>query len=501
MFAKKEFVHINTETTMNNRRNFIKQSGLGLAGLGLASCSTPEVTNEIKKSEESQSKNGIVKAQRKLEVVELQVKGPLLAPYMSQYTPEQKGSGDSYIRKEAFAHNPFTINCGGISGSPVILDADGKFVGFMTTYGLENSVFNYDGKEKLSVQVPEGQELFIDESSKGNDGWKAYNAAMFKRLKFEPYNEVPEFWKDVEYCSWVEQKKISKVSKGHFKLLSHDFVMKYMDKVIELGYPKGKMTLDHGWGQFPDGTIESGFGSWEPDTDTFPDFEKTMGMIQEKGFTPGLWIAFPKIHHNSTYAKKYPDMLGDWRSTQDSKPDAERWLNPRADIYDYASEVVNRYFKMGVKKFKIDMSYNTKSDMIFIHKELYRAAKDIDQTIEMEFHVPDIFFAKYADVIRTNDIWINDRYDWPSRVKMHYEVVLKSCPGRGINLDHIGGNDTAGITEETWLQHLDMYKDKIGYPLVSLLPHHVSEKCVDETGKYLWDYQRNGRKILSDFYV
>ena len=98
-----------------------------------------------------------------------------------------------------------------------------------------------------------------------------------------------------------------------------------------------------------------------------------------------------------------------------------------------------------------------------------------------------VFFAKHADVIRTNDIWIDDKRDWPSRVKMHYEVSMKSCPGRGINLDHIGGNDTNGITEEGWLKHLAMYENKTGYPLVSVLPHHFSQKCVDKTGDYLWD--------------
>lgn len=489
---------------MNNRRNFIKTAGLGVAAVGVAGYANAQdpikKKSKIEKSEDAYVTTSSVKAVRDFEKVEIKVKTPLFLPYHSSSKAGEKGTGYNFFRSEAFVHNPFTINCGGISGSPIVMDADGKFVGFMTTYGLENSLFTFDGKETLTVIVPEGQELFIDESGKGDEAWKEYNTEMMRRLRFSPFKEVPSFWEDVEYCTWVEQKMQSKVRKGHFKLLSHDFVKDYLDKIIAYGYPKGKMTLDHGWGIFPDGTIESGFGSWYPDPATFPDFHKTMDMISDKGFTPGLWIAFPKVHHKSTIAQKYPDILGDWRSTSASSPNAERWINPRADIYEYASEVINRFYKMGVMKFKIDMSYNTKSDMIYIHKDLYRAAKDIDKNIEMEFHVPDIFFAKYADTIRTNDIWINDKYDWPSRVKMHYEVCLKSCPGRGINLDHIGGNDTAGITEERWLKHLEMYNDKVGYPLVSLLPHHISQKCVDKTGEYLWDYQKNGRKIVSEFY-
>ncbi|WP_068471886.1 twin-arginine translocation signal domain-containing protein [Saccharicrinis aurantiacus] len=484
---------------MSNRRNFLKTAGLGLAAGAVACTTAPK--SKIEQSEDGYASGSTVKGTRKIETVRIKVKAPLLVPYNSQSTPEEKGTGYNFFRSEAFNHNPFTINCGGISGSPIIMDTDGKFVGFMTSYAYQNSTFSFDGVETLSIQVPEGQELYIDESGKGDAAWKDYNTKMMTRLNFQPYKSNPKFWGDVEYCTWVEQKQQSKVRKGHFKLLTHEFVKDYLDKIIAYGYPKGKMTLDHGWGLFPDGTIESGFGSWVPDTKTFPDFQKTMDMINNKGFTPGLWIAFPKIHHASTYAQRYPDMLGDWRSTKPSSPKAERWLNPQADIFEYASEVIHCYYKMGVMKFKIDMSYNTKADMLPIHKELYRAAKCIDKNIEMEFHVPDIFFTKHADVIRTNDIWINDKYDWQSRTKMHYEVSLKSSPGRGINLDHIGGNDTAGITEAMWLEHMAMYKNKKGYPLVSLLPHHVSQKCVDATGEYLWDYDKNGRDILSDFYI
>lgn len=488
---------------LSHRRTFLKTIGAGVAGISVAQYANGEdkKKSKIEKSEDRYATTTSVKVARNIEEVKLKVKPPLFVPYNSSSTPEEKGSGHNFFRSEAFVHNPFTINCGGISGSPVIMDAEGKFAGFMNSYGFENSKFVFDGKETLTVTVPEGQELFIDESGRGDEAWKAYNSEMFNRLNFKPYSDVPEFWKDVEYCTWVEQKKQSKVPRGHFKLLSHDFIKDYIKKINELGYPKGKLTLDHGWGIFPDGTIESGFGSWHPDPKTFPDFRKTMDMISENGFTPGLWIAFPKVHHNSTIAKRYPDILGDWRSTSPTNPTAERWINPRSDIFEYASEVIYRFYKMGVKKFKIDMSYNTKSDMIFIHKELYRAAKSIDNTIEMEFHVPDIFFAKHADVIRTNDIWINGKYDWQSRVKMHYEVSLKSCPGRGINLDHIGGNDSVGINEARWLEHLEMYKDKTGYPLVSLLPHYYGQKVIDKTGEYLWDYHTNGRNIVSEFYT
>lgn len=484
---------------MSTRRTLFKYAGAGIATAGMAG-GAPAIA-KVELSEDGYSTAGAVKACRKLEVVKLKVKAPLFCPYYSLSTAAEKGGGAHYYKSIPFEHNPFTIKASGMSGSPLIIDAAGKLAGFMTTFGFENSTFAFDGKETLTVKVPEGQELFVEEG--GDAAWKKYNAAMMKRLDFQPLETVPSFWGDVEYCTWVEQKMQSKVRRGHFKLLSHRFVSDYLDKIIEYGYPKGKLTLDHGWGVFPDGSLESGFGSWYPDPKTFPDFGKTMAMIQEKGFTPGLWIGFPKVHHNSIIAKRYPDILGDWRAGLPSKPDAERWLNPKADIFGYASEVIDRFYRLGVRKFKIDMSYNTKSDMLHIHKELYHAAKAIDPQIEMEFHVPDIFFAKFCDVNRTNDIWMNPKYDWPARVKTHYEVTYKSSPGRAINLDHIGGNDTSpqALNEKNFLRHLAMYNGKVGYPLVSVLPHHISQKCVDKTGEYLWAYSRGPRRFISDFHA
>ena len=63
---------------------------------------------------------------------------------------------------------------------------------------------------------------------------------------------------------------------------------------------------------------------------------------------------------------------------------------------------------------------------------------------------------------------------------MHYEVCLKSCPGVP-STSHIGGNDTAGITEARWLEHLEMYKEKSGYPAFGL-PDSGAKKCIDKTG-------------------
>lgn len=481
---------------MSSRRDFIKKTSLGLAALTIPTSifSQEDVDNIAGKG---LNKFGIMPGEK----VKIKVAKPLFCPYHSVDDVGDKGGNTYYYKSVAFDHNPFTIKASGMSGSPIVMDANGKLIGFMTTFGYEFSTFSFDGNETLTVNVPAGQELFIDENGDGEKAWKAYNAVMMERLNIKPITNTPKFWSDVEYCTWMEQKYYAKKKNEHFELLTHDFLKKYLDDIIALGYPKGKLTLDHGWATFPNGSVDSGFGSWVPDPKKFPNFRKTMDLISNKGFTPGLWIGFPKIQKDSLGAKFNPDLLGNWDvNDTEFKADAVRYLNPKSDIFEYASETIDRFYKMGVRKFKIDMSYNAKSDMLHIHKELYRAAKLIDKDIEMEFHVPDIFFTKYTDVIRTNDVWINDKMDWKARVKTHYEISMKSSPGRMINLDHIGGNDIPGLTEERFLQHLEMYKAKIGYPCVSLLPNHISQKCADETRKYLWDYTKSNRKIISDFY-
>ena len=84
-----------------------------------------------------------------------------------------------------------------MSGSPVIVDAEGRFVGFLTTLGFEQSLFSFDGRQTLTVTVPEGQELFVDESGDGDRAWKKYNAEMMRRMDVQPYGKVPGFWSDV----------------------------------------------------------------------------------------------------------------------------------------------------------------------------------------------------------------------------------------------------------------------------------------------------------------
>jgi len=428
------------------------------------------------------------------------VAAPLYCPYLN-FEVRYQGSID-YHQHLPFSHNPFTLPALGCSGSPVLIDKEGRFFGFLSQTGFEGSTFAFDGFGELTVCVPEGQELFVDESGDRERAWRKYNTEVMRRIGMQPLVDPPSFWADLEYCTWVEQGYIARKHTSKAKpvnthdVLTHSFVADYLDKIEEFGYPPGKFTLDHGWGI---GSRGSGFGSWTPDPAKFPDFRDTAKLIAGRGFTPGLWLGFPKIHPQSEAAKRRPELRGT-ASFLDAEPNQESGMWYLADcpsLEAYCRETLEPYREMGYRKFKIDMSYNYKHEMIRIHRVLYRVAKAIDPGIEMEFHVPDIFAMQYGDVIRTNDIWATPFLPWKELTLERYEVCYHSSAGRIINRDHIAGNHHIYTTEKVFLDHLAMYERGIGYPVVSLLPHHYGTRCVEETGRLLWQYAHGSKACIS----
>lgn len=426
------------------------------------------------------------------------VAAPLFCPY---HNADENGLGSvDYYRKKIFSHNPFTLHAKGCSGSPLIRDREGRFFGFLQPGPVNRAEFNYDGNGVLTVRIPEGQELLVSEVLDGDANWRRYNREVMDRIDYVPIENPPEFWSKLEYCTWVEQKYIAQLAGPGERAQEHisdDFIRKYVDKLDELGYPKGKLTLDHGWN---DDSLASGFGTWEFRKDKCSDMRATVDYIREKGHVPGLWIGFPKIHAESRIAKQIPGLVGEVFATlSENGKDVMHYLNDVPELYYYSYETIKHFYDMGFMKFKIDMSYFRKHLMRPIHQKLYKAAKDIDPEIEMEFHVPDIFTVKYADVIRTNDVWVTDELPWWQLTRTRYEICCKCAPGRIINRDHVGGNDCRNLTEEQFLDHLDTYRKGIGYPLISMLPHHWSENCVKVVGEFLWDFNDNPKETISNF--
>ena len=414
------------------------------------------------------------------------VEGPLFCPYHNVW------GRNVYTLNAPFVHNPFTIPASSTSGSPVLIDAAGRFFGFMNDRFIEGAEFIYDGQSLLTVAVPEGQQVWVDES--GTSGsWQMYNQEVLRALP--PGSSIREFWCDVEYCTWVEQKALAKErGVSHFEVLNNDFIASYIRQINELGLPKGKLTIDHGW-QRGDET----YGDWDVQVERFPHLERTIDLILANGFIPGLWMTPIWLHPASSAARNHPEWIGpEICSATPDFPASGNWnyFQPRAEVQDHLEDIFARFHRMGIMKFKFDMLYANKEFIKGLHRMIYRAVKNVSEEIEVEIHQPDIFFTTCCDAVRTNDILCNSDYAWRELARLHMEICHKSASGRVINLDHIGGNDPS-ISAETFIEHLRLYDGAVGHPVVSMLPSRLGTAAVEELRKYLNAYTRKRDAVSS----
>jgi hypothetical protein len=142
---------------------------------------------------------------------------------------------------------------------------------------------------------------------------------------------------------------------------------------------------------------------------------------------------------------------------------------------------------MGFRKFKLDFYYGPRLQMAAIMRCAYEAIKSIDPTVEVEGHHPDLFYSRWTDSVRVNDVKINNGWDWQGLTLAHLRICELCASDKIINLDHAGGNDTT-VSEFDYVRHLklfDLYDNLSRYPVVSFLPDRYSEKAVEALKLYL----------------
>lgn len=420
---------------------------------------------------------------------EARLDAPLFCPYHNRW-------GESaYSLGGAFEHCPLQIHASSTSGAPVVEDASGRFVGILDFSWVQapDVVFRYDGSV-LTVLNQSDRVLevaFSETPRRGGGHWRDYNRLLADRLPVRE-NE-PTFWSDLEYCTWVEQKHVAlQAGKGcsPHDVIDDAFLDRYMDDIDRLGLPKGKLTIDHGW-QHGDET----YGDWDPHPDRFTDLGRTAERITAAGFTPRIWLAPIWLHPASRVARADPSLLGEpiAPSNADS-PNIGDWnyWRPGPELAERVQQIFGDLYEAGYRKFKLDMVYGRKDLMAELQSVIYPAIKAVAPDAEVETHHPDPFLAIHTDTVRTNDILCNPRQGWRRLTQEHFEVCHKSAFGRVINLDHVGGNDPA-VTPADFLEHLSLYRDAVGYPVISMLPHHVSDEAVEAVRNLLEAYRSDPR--------
>lgn len=395
-------------------------------------------------------------------VMQFTVSGPLLVPFYNQW------GKNIYWQSSAFDLDPIHLDADSTSGSPVLLGGD-LFIGFLNGIGGR---FAFDGVRTLTLTLEPEQRIMIKQGCNPYEAWDEYNGY------FATPTHEEKAWQRLEYCTWVEQSKRSALAgNSNYDVINEKFVYSFVERVEKMGLPKGKLTIDDGWAinTLPDGRYTS--GNWDVDEKKFPNFEKLIKELSNAGYTPGLWFSPFSATPDTEVIKKHPNLLTNsyFRESR----------NQRYFVFDedalrpYYHEVFERYINIGIKKFKLDIAYSKKSDMIAMLKVMSEEIRSIDPTVEIESHIPDIFAAPYCDAVRLNDVSIDSSGKWKGVTLGHYDICRHSAAGKILNLDHIGSN--ASLTEANdFMAHWHLLKSFLleskSYPVISYLPDIFSDE-------------------------
>ncbi len=410
---------------------------------------------------------------------------PLYLPFYNEW------GANAYSTYSKFSYDPFTIRASSTSGSPVIVTGT-CFFGFMNDTGGK---FSYDGCNTLTITCPAGQVLYYNQDCNPFDEWLTYNQII---LKNDTASKTEDFWNKIEYCTWVDQKNAAAIQgiEDVHAPLCEEYVYSYMKRVNKLKLPKGKLTIDDGWDIRYANDGKMLYGNWQINREKFPHMEKLVKDMQEEGFIPGLWFAPFTFTPNSELAQKHPELVGEpfGGSAESESVRKLMFIKPSPCLEEYYTKIFSYYIDMGFRKFKLDMSYGCKNEMIALLKCIYKVIKKQNPTVEVEAHIPDIFASRYCDTVRINDVCFDDADAWRAVTMEHYKVCRYSSSDKILNLDHLGTN-TPVPKGELYLEHTKILLNLSGgYPCVSLLPDFFGGKICDEFVESVcaW-YQQNNK--------
>lgn len=398
---------------------------------------------------------------------------PVSATAPSVFTPYyNEWNRNAYTRRAPFAERPWLVPAGSTSGAAVAVAGD-VFVGL--TRPCAEAEFRWDGTT-FTADAPDDA-LFVRREAGAPAALDAAWADYHRALALPPARVAP-FGRMPEYCTWVEQVLRPRAHAGQMpcERLDEGLVDALLDAVDAHGWPRGRFTVDEGWGPRHG---PGGYGTWEPSPNFDP--EAVAARVAARGHVPGLWLAPALICPESDAARAHPEAVGD-RVTMPGETPWNRfhYLRPGPAADQIIAMLFRRAWSWGYRKFKLDILYGSRLDMLALHASCRRAADALSGPVELEGHVPDPFAAAHADTIRLNDVMVSAAHPrWRSVAEGHYEVCARSAPGHLLCLDHIGGN-APGIAPAEFVAHADMLAAQLprGYPVVGMLPDRFGPEAV-----------------------
>jgi hypothetical protein len=400
----------------------------------------------------------------------------------SAFTPFYNLWGhNSYFHRQPFSVDINEVDATSTSGSPVVA-TEFRMAGFLTSAGGRVSL---EGG-KIRCEIPEGQKVVVLEGGTEREQHNRY-LELVEAPAPEP-SPVQPHWLLPEYVTWVEQKDVAaKTKTPPPSCLDEASVKDFVRRVKALGLPQGKLTIDDGWQGGGTPRID---GHWNVDTAKFPDMPGLVHWIEDEGFVPSLWFGLPRVGRGAPILKDRPELfegLVDTGAEEAGQAKGMYYHHPSPELTDFYREIFARYIGMGFRKFKLDFYYGPRQLMAGLIQCAYEAIKSVDPTVEVESHHPDVFFSRWVDAVRVNDVNIQNGWDWQGLTLAHLRVCELCAPDKVINIDHAGGNEPK-VCEADFIRHLSLfhgYTDVVRYPVVSLLPDRFSDAAVIALKEYL----------------
>jgi len=289
-------------------------------------------------------------------------------------------------------------------------------------------------------------------------------------------NPVPPSWHRAPiFCGWAEQTTQAENAKAHASAYAtQKNYTAWIAEAEERGIPISTIVIDDKWQKY--------YGTFEIDTDKWPDMKGFVEQQHRKGRHVLLWTA-------SYHAEGLPDELcifdnkGNKLFADVSNPDYEELI--RRQITYLVSEI-------GIDGFKEDWigrtvqepglpGYGKLHGLEMVRRFqfiLSDAAHQVKEDALIETQTPHPLFRESSDVLRLNDLWFATRNVCES-------MQVRARISRICGWDVLDCDNASCTTPEEWFRYAQ-FQVRLGTPALYFL--HETESFHETVPKEMWDY-------------
>jgi len=220
------------------------------------------------------------------------------------------------------------------------------FVSNKGRYIWSDFPFHFEIKDNSIIIKSKYEEINVVQA--GKTLRDAYIAASQKH--FPPSGIIPDplFFTMPQYNTWIELMYNQ----------NQEDILKYAQSIVDNGFPKGVIMIDDNWQKY--------YGNFEFKPDKFPDPQKMMKDLKNKGFKVMLWVC-PFVTSDSPEFRFLASKGYLLKKKGSDEPAIINWWNGYSACYDLTNPDAFDYFvaqlkslqtKYGIDGFKLDAGDN-----------------------------------------------------------------------------------------------------------------------------------------------